>query len=56
MDLSMYFLAVMTRIIALPLDEAFEAVVPHTAVQDLLDIILLITIDNSGWWWRRVML
>jgi hypothetical protein len=51
----MYFPAVMTHIVAIPLDEVFEAVVPYMAIQDLLNLVLLIAVDNSGWW-GRVML
>jgi hypothetical protein len=55
MDLLMYLLAVMTCIIALPLDKILKAVVPHVAIQDLLDLVLLITVDDRGWWWRVML-
>jgi hypothetical protein len=51
-DLSMYLLAVMTCVIALPLDEILKVVVPHAAIQNLLNLILLSTVDDRGWWWR----
>jgi hypothetical protein len=49
-DLSMYLPAVVTHIIVLPLDEVLEVVVPHVAVKDILNLILLIAIDDHGWW------
>jgi hypothetical protein len=55
MDLSVYFPAVMTCIVALPLDEVFKAVVPHTAIKYLLDFIFLAAVDDYRWW-RRVVL
>jgi hypothetical protein len=55
MDLSMYLLAVMTHIVTLTLDEVLELVVPHMAIKDLLNLILLVTINDSGWWWRVML-
>jgi hypothetical protein len=52
MDLSIYLLAILTHIIALPLDEILKAVIPHMTIKDLLNLILLVAINNSGWWWR----
>jgi hypothetical protein len=54
MDLSVYFPAIMAHIIAIPLDEILETVVPHVAIRNFLDFILLVTIDNCQWWWRVV--
>jgi hypothetical protein len=50
MDLSIYLPAVIACIIALSLDEVLEVVVPHAAIKDLLNLILLIAINNYGWW------
>jgi hypothetical protein len=55
MDLSMYLLTVMTRIIALSLDEVLKVVVPHVTIEDVLNLIFILTIDDSHGW-RRVML
>jgi hypothetical protein len=55
MDLFIYLPAVMTCIIALPPYEVLDAVIPHMAIEDLLNLILLVAVDGSGWW-RRVML
>jgi hypothetical protein len=41
-------------IIAFSLDEVFKVVVPYVAIQDLLDLVLLSTINDSGWWWRVI--
>jgi hypothetical protein len=39
-------------IITLPLDQVFQAVVTHSAVQYSLDLILFLTVDESqGWGW-----
>jgi hypothetical protein len=54
MNLLMYLLAVMTCIIAFPLDEILETVIPHVTIEDLLYLIFVLTIYNS-WGWRRVM-
>jgi hypothetical protein len=44
----------MTVIITFPLDQVFQTVVAHVAVQYLLDLILFLTIDeNWGWGWCR---
>jgi hypothetical protein len=44
----------MTVIITFPLDQVFQAVIAHVAVQYLLDLILFLTIDKSwGWGWCR---
>jgi hypothetical protein len=52
MDLSVYLPAVMTCIVALPLDGVLELVTPYTTIKDLLNLKLLVTIDDSGRWWR----
>jgi hypothetical protein len=41
---------VKTLIIALPFDHIHKAVVAHPAVQNLLDLILFLTIDESWGW------
>jgi hypothetical protein len=44
---------VITLIIALPLDQVFQAVVTHSAIQYRLDLILLLAVDESHrWGWR----
>jgi hypothetical protein len=52
MDQSTYLPAVMTCIIALPLDEIFKVVISHVAIKDLLDFIFIVAVDNS-WGWGR---
>jgi hypothetical protein len=45
---------IVTLIIALPLDQVLQAVVTHLAIQYRLDLILLLTVDESyGWGWHR---
>jgi hypothetical protein len=56
MNLSMYLPAIVTCIVALPLDEILESVVPHAAIKDLLYLILLVAVDDSGWWWRVMLM
>jgi hypothetical protein len=41
---------VKTLIIALPFDQIIKAVVGHLAVQNLLDLVLFLTIDESWQW------
>jgi hypothetical protein len=55
MDLSMYLPAVITCVLAFPLAEILDAVIPHATIKDLLDFIFILTIDNSQGW-RRGML
>jgi hypothetical protein len=55
MDLSVYLPAVMTFIVALPLDGVLELVIPHTSIKNLLNLILLVAIDDSGCWWRVML-
>jgi hypothetical protein len=50
----MHLPLVITLIIALPLDQVLQVVVTHLAIQYRLDLILLLTVDEScGWGWRR---
>jgi hypothetical protein len=50
----MHLPLVITLVITLPLDQVLQAVVPHSAIQYRLDLILLLTIDEScGWGWHR---
>jgi hypothetical protein len=45
---------VITLVIALPLDQVLQAVVTYSTIQYRLDLILLLTINESwGWGWRR---
>jgi hypothetical protein len=51
----MHLPLVITLVIALPLDQVLQAVVTHSAIQYSLDLILLLTVDESwGWGWRRL--
>jgi hypothetical protein len=52
MDLCVYLPSVITLVIALPLDQVFQAIVRHSAIQYCLNLILLLAIDEScGWGW-----
>jgi hypothetical protein len=47
---------VITLIIALPLDQVLQVVVPHLAIQYHLTLILLLTTDERcGWGWHRLL-
>jgi hypothetical protein len=43
----MHLPLIVTLVIALPLDQVFQMVVTHPAVQYSLDLILFFTIDES---------
>jgi hypothetical protein len=44
----------MTVIITFPLDQVFQTVVAHAAVQYLLNLIIFLAVDESwGWGWCR---
>jgi hypothetical protein len=46
----------MTLVIALPLSQVLKAVVAHLAIQYGLDLILVLTVDEScGWGWCRTL-
>jgi uncharacterized membrane protein len=50
----MHLSLIVTLIIALPLDQVLQVVVPHSAVQYSLNLILFLTVDKSwGWGWCR---
>jgi hypothetical protein len=50
----MHLPLIVTLIITLELEQVFQSVVTHAAVQDSLDLILFLTVDEScGWGWRR---
>jgi hypothetical protein len=50
----MHFPLIVTLVITFPLDQVFQSVVAHVAVQDSLDLILFLTVDEScGWGWCR---
>jgi hypothetical protein len=52
----MHLPLVITLVITLPFDQVLQAVVPHSAIQYRLDLILLLTIDKScGWGWCRLL-
>jgi hypothetical protein len=45
MNLLMYLPAVMTCVVAFPLDEILKAVIPHVTIKDLLNFILILIIN-----------
>jgi hypothetical protein len=50
----MHLPLIATLVITLELDQVFQSVVTHAAVQDSLDLILFLTVDEScGWGWHR---
>jgi hypothetical protein len=50
----MHLPLIVTLIITLELDQVFQSVVTHAAVQDSLNLILFLTINKScGWGWCR---
>jgi hypothetical protein len=54
MDLCVHLPLIVTLIITLELDQVLQAVVTHSAIQYRLDLILLLTVDEScGWGWHR---
>jgi hypothetical protein len=53
MDLCVSLPLIVTLVITLELEQVFQAVVMHSAVQDSLDLILLLTIDESCGWRRH---
>jgi hypothetical protein len=54
MDLCVHLPLIVTLVITLELDQVLQAVVTHSAIQYCLDLILLLTVDEScGWGWRR---
>jgi hypothetical protein len=54
MDLCVYLPLIVTLVITLELEQVFQLVVTHAAVQDSLDLILFLTVNECcGWGWRR---
>jgi hypothetical protein len=50
----MHLPLVITFVIALPLDQVLQVVVTHLAIQYCLDLILLLTVNESWrWGWHR---
>jgi hypothetical protein len=50
----MHLPLVVTLIITLELEQVFQSIVAHAAIQYHLDFVLLFAIDEScGWGWRR---
>jgi hypothetical protein len=45
-NLSMYLPAVITCVIAFPLDEILEVVISHATIKDLLNFIFVLAINN----------
>jgi hypothetical protein len=55
MDLCVHLPLIVTLIITLELDQVLQSVVSHSTIQYRLNLILLLTIDEScGWGWRRL--
>jgi hypothetical protein len=55
MDLCVHLPLIVTLVITLELEQVLQAVVTHSAIQYCLNLILLLTIDEScGWGWRRL--
>jgi hypothetical protein len=52
MKLVMRMPAIVTLIVSLPFDQVFEAIVPHSTVQDLLNLVFFFAI-NERWRCRR---
>jgi hypothetical protein len=52
MELVVCVPAVVTIVISLPLNQVFEAIVPHLTIEDCFDFEFLFTI-NECWRWRR---
>jgi hypothetical protein len=51
----MHLPLVVTLVVTLELEQVFQSVVTHAAIQYRLDFVLLFTIDESwGWGWRRL--
>jgi hypothetical protein len=46
----MHLPLIVTLVIALPLDQVLQVVVTHSTIQYSLDLILLLTIDESWGW------
>jgi hypothetical protein len=54
MDLCVYLPLIVTLIITLELEQVFQSVVMHAAVQDSLDLILFLTVNECcGWGWHQ---
>jgi hypothetical protein len=54
MDLCVHFPLIVALVITLELEQVLQAVVTHLAVQDSLNLVLLLTIDKGcGWRWCR---
>jgi hypothetical protein len=54
MDLCVYLPLIVTLVITLELEQVFQSVVMHAAVQDSLDLILFLTVDECcGWGWHK---
>jgi hypothetical protein len=51
MNLLTYLPAVITHVVAIPLDEVLKAVIPVT-IKDLLDLVLVLAMDDSSGWRR----
>jgi hypothetical protein len=50
----MHLPLIVTLVIALPLGQVLQAVVMHSAIQYCLDLILLLTVNESwGWGWHK---
>jgi hypothetical protein len=53
-DLCVYLPLIVTLVITLGLEQVFQLVVTHVAVQDSLNLILFLTVNECcGWGWHR---
>jgi hypothetical protein len=52
MDLLMYLPAVITCVIAFPLDEILEVIIFHATIKDLLNLDLILAINDCQGWRR----
>jgi hypothetical protein len=53
MDISVDLPLIVTLVITLELEQVFQAVVTHPAIQYGLDLVLLLTIDESCGWGKH---
>jgi hypothetical protein len=52
MELVVHLPAVVTVVVSLPLDQVFEAIVPHLTIEDCFNFEFLFAIDESQRWRR----
>jgi hypothetical protein len=53
MELVMHMPAIVTIVIAFPLDQILEVIISHLTVKDCFDLVFIFTINiNEHQWWR----